>query len=309
MWHLIAQMVILCVSLQQNNINLFYEFMDISVLADYNIVKLVMLIPLKTFEKHFYMYKLITFPYKISNFNNHIQLSAEYDSLVLDDSNQRFLLLKELGIKKCRGKGIMICPADKPVYGRNVLTCESSLYFQRDKARTLCSQWILPQNFAPVFIWHSHDLMYSFSSKQQVNFKCCQNATWITSTWSLQGNGILHNASACHVTGQSFQLYPATEGHSVSTIEYRDDIRVLHVEPVTYQEVCILQDYSPPDVSKLESTAATSELFKHWDLAAILVVHATERKHDDGYHFYWYFTIPTFVALLLMLWFALVTHI
>jgi hypothetical protein len=57
----------LCVSLRQNNINLFYEFMDISILADYNSVKRVMLIPLKTFKRHFYLYKLITFPYKISN--------------------------------------------------------------------------------------------------------------------------------------------------------------------------------------------------------------------------------------------------
>jgi hypothetical protein len=62
----------ICVSLQQNNINLFYEFMAISVLADYNSVKLVMLIPLKTFERHFYLYKLIIFPYKISNLDNYI---------------------------------------------------------------------------------------------------------------------------------------------------------------------------------------------------------------------------------------------
>jgi len=54
----------LCGSLQQNNINLFYEFMDIFVFADYNSVKLVMSVPLKTFERHFYMYKLITFPIK-----------------------------------------------------------------------------------------------------------------------------------------------------------------------------------------------------------------------------------------------------
>jgi hypothetical protein len=46
-----------------------------------------------------------------------------------------------------------------------------------------------------------HDWIYSFSSKQQVILKCRQNATWITSTWSLQECGILHNASACHVTG------------------------------------------------------------------------------------------------------------
>jgi hypothetical protein len=42
-----------------------------------------------------------------------------------------------------------------------------------------------------------------------------------------------------------------------------------------------------------------SELFKHRDLHAALVVHATERKHDDRYHFYWYLTIHTLVANLL----------
>ena len=132
-----------------------------------------------------------------------------------------------------------------------------------------------------------------------MNLKCRQNATWITSTWSRQGSGILHNASACHVTGQIFQLYPATEGHSVSNIEYRNDVRVLHVDPVTHQEVHTLQGRSPPDVSKPESIAATSELFKHRDLDATLMVHATDRKHDDRYHFYWYFTIPTLTVILL----------
>ena len=85
----------------------------------------------------------------------------------------------------------------------------------------------------------------------------------------------------------------------MSTIIYRDDVRVLHTEPVTYQEVRILQGRSPSDVSKLETIAVKSGLFKHRDLDATLVVHATERKHDDRYHFYWYFTIPTLVAILL----------
>jgi hypothetical protein len=85
----------------------------------------------------------------------------------------------------------------------------------------------------------------------------------------------------------------------VSTIEYREDVRVLHIDPVTYQEAQMLQGHSPPDVSKLERIAATSELFKHRDLDATLMVHATERKHDDRYQFYWYFTIPTLVAVLL----------
>jgi len=51
-----------------------------SVLADFKSVTLVMLIPLKTFERHFHMYKLITFLYKISNLDNYIQLTADYEN-------------------------------------------------------------------------------------------------------------------------------------------------------------------------------------------------------------------------------------
>jgi hypothetical protein len=56
-------------------------------------------------------------------------------------------------------------------------------------------------------------------------------------------------------------------------------------------------------VSQLEGIAATSEIFKHRDLDATLVVHATERKHDDRYHLYWYITFPTLVAILLTIMF------
>jgi len=89
------------------------------------------------------------------------------------------------------------------------------------------------------------------------------------------------------------------EGHLVSIIEYWDDLQVLHVESVTYQEVQILQGRSRPEISELEGIAIMSEPFKHRDLHATFVVHTTEKKHDDRYNFYWYFTIPTLVAVLL----------
>lgn len=52
----------LCTSLQQNNINLFYEFMDVFVMADDYDIKLLTSVASKTFERHFQLYKLITFP-------------------------------------------------------------------------------------------------------------------------------------------------------------------------------------------------------------------------------------------------------
>jgi len=54
----------------------------------------------------------------------------------------------------------------------------------------------------------------------------------------------------CH--GTKFSTVPATEGNSVSIIEYRDDyVQVLHIELVTYQQVQIFQGSSHSDVSKL----------------------------------------------------------
>jgi hypothetical protein len=288
----------LCVSMQQDTINLFYEFLDISVFADHHSIKLVLLLPLKTFERHFYLYKLITFPYKVPSLGSYVQLTAEYENLVLDDSNQRFLLWNEADIRKCKGKNIMVCPVDRPVFSRNVLTCESSLYFQRNEARTLCSRRIVAPNFAPILIQHSRDWIYSLGVPQQVNLKCRQNSTWTTSTWTLHGNGILHNASSCHVTGQDFKLYPATESLSVSTVTYQAELMVQHVEPITNQELQLLQSRSSPNVVELENIAAQSQLFKHQDLDATLLLHATDRKNDDSHRFYWYITIPTVVAVL-----------
>jgi len=72
----------------------------------------------------------------------------------------------------------------------------------------------------------------------------------------------------------------------------------MHIDPITHQKVQILQEHLPPDVSRLDDIAATSKLFKHRDLDATLVVHATETKHEDRYHLYWYLTIPTFVVIL-----------
>jgi hypothetical protein len=40
-----------------------------------------------------------------------------------------------------------------------------------------------------------------------------------------------------------------------------------------------------------------------------LVVHDTDRKHDDRYHFYWYFTIPALTVILLTIMICNVTHI
>jgi hypothetical protein len=53
------------------------------------------------------LYKLITFPYKFSSLGIYIQLTAEYDNLVLDHSNQHFRLWKEAG-KEVEGKALRL---------------------------------------------------------------------------------------------------------------------------------------------------------------------------------------------------------
>jgi len=137
-------------------------------------------------------------------------------------------------------------------------------------------------------------------------------------------------SSECHL--DDFDVVPTRERHFVQcqclpcdgtrlpTIPYNGRsfrvnhripwwCRVLHIEPITHQEVKILQGRSPPDVSELQSIAATSELFKHQDLDATLVVHATERKHEDRYHFAGTSLFLTWLLSFWQSWYATVIRI
>jgi hypothetical protein len=199
--------------LQINDTYFYYEYSKVTVVASHHNLRLIISIPLKTFDRDYTLYRLITLPFKIAELNKYVQLVTEYPYLILDDSKQRFLRWTEADLAQCGGKNFAICAADSAVLmlSSTILTCESSMFFffQKYEARILCGRRAMPSHFSPILIRNQRDWIYSLGDQQQhVNFKCLVNNTWVTSSLILQGNGVLHNASVCYIVGREFQLYP-----------------------------------------------------------------------------------------------------
>jgi hypothetical protein len=119
--------------LHKNDMYLYYEYSKVTVVASHHNLRLIISIPLKTFDRDYTLYRLITLPFKIAELNKYVQLVAEYPYLLLDDSKQRFLRWTEADLAQCSGKNFAICPADSAVLSSTILTCESSLFFRKMK--------------------------------------------------------------------------------------------------------------------------------------------------------------------------------
>jgi hypothetical protein len=124
--------------IQLNDMYLFYECIEVTVFADHHNLRLFLTVPMKTFDRHFTLYRLVTLPHRVGNSRNFVQLMVNFPYLLIGDSKQRYLLYTQADIESCTGKPILIYPVDTQVYSTIVLTCELSIFFKKEEARNLC---------------------------------------------------------------------------------------------------------------------------------------------------------------------------
>jgi hypothetical protein len=238
-------------------------------MASHQKLKLIFSIPLKTFDQHYNLYKLITFHSKVTELNKFVKMETEYPYLVLNLQSQRLMRWTTNDIHQCRGDNFLVCPADSILISTTVLTCETSLYFQKSEARKLCSRQII-SHFTPVFIRSHLGWIFILSTSQQANFRYRINGTWITTNKVLQGNGILHNASNCHIVGRNFEVYLGLQGESHFDLQLQGNLILQYLEPLSKQEVRILQHSNNPDVSMLDKIAAEANKLTHRDVETLI---------------------------------------
>ena len=80
------------------------------------------------------MYRMVVLPTRILN-NTSVQFDIGKDYFGINLLQRSYLTLTEMDVVKCRGKDIMICPAEQAVYSKEVDSCALSLYFQSTRAR------------------------------------------------------------------------------------------------------------------------------------------------------------------------------
>jgi hypothetical protein len=78
------------------------------------------------------------------------------------------------------------------------------------------------------------------------------NRTWTTFSLYLQGNGIIHKASSCHVIGENFQLYPTVRGKTIYDLQHHELFLPIPFEPLSISETKKLQLVTTGDVTQLD---------------------------------------------------------
>ena len=127
--------------IKTENINLYYEIVKVSAVANVHI-KLIINVPLKTASQLFTLYKISVLPTRISN-NNFVQYSIDFPSFAIDISQREYLLFTEEDYHRCEAGTITICPANMAIYSVQIVTCESSIYFQITNYKRPCRRKLL----------------------------------------------------------------------------------------------------------------------------------------------------------------------
>ena len=109
-----------------DNINLYYQAIEVVLVGDTHHVKLILNVPLKSESQVFELHRLFTFPTEITN-DTHVEFKPTYTFLAYNQIYQSYSLLTEEEMKLCVGQNkIVVCPVRKAIYATDVLTCESS---------------------------------------------------------------------------------------------------------------------------------------------------------------------------------------
>jgi hypothetical protein len=86
--------------LRPNNAFMYYEMIQAAMLADLHSFKLLMMVPLKTMNVQFTLYRMALFPVRLFN-NSFVQFEVEKDYFGFDVLQRHYLTLTEVDLVKC----------------------------------------------------------------------------------------------------------------------------------------------------------------------------------------------------------------
>ena len=200
-----------------DNIHLYYELTEISVVANAHSIHLVLNIPLQTANRHFTLFRIITLPVRVTS-DKFVQYSVEFTYFGLQSRQQTYLLLSETAFSRKKGN-IVICPADIAVYDAQTLTCESSLSFKTGSTRPLCRRTLLVHHSTPSLKRYGTQWIFHFTRPHQVTLRCAKTDTEVPCTLMLDGTGLLHNATGCHISSPELQAFPELHGTTYAKLD------------------------------------------------------------------------------------------
>jgi hypothetical protein len=154
---------------------MYYEMIQAAKLADLHSLKLLMIVPLKTMNVQFTLYRVAVLPVRLFN-TSFVQFEFEKVYFGIDVLQIHYLTLTEVDLVKCRGKDFYICPAGPAIYSTETNSCALSL-FQSSNPRETCGRRVISRLPQPRFERFGSTVLYYLPEKQMVYFQCRQNRT------------------------------------------------------------------------------------------------------------------------------------
>jgi hypothetical protein len=167
----------LIASLNPNNMYLYYDMIRAMVLTHVHSFKRVLYVPLKTVNRQFELYEVVVFPARIFN-TTYAKFVVEEEYFAVNLLQHTYFAMSGAEISKCKGKDILICPANQAVYSMEVKSCILSLYLLSSEAREFCKRTLFTRPAPSSLERHGQSVLYYVAELQALHVQCRLNRTW-----------------------------------------------------------------------------------------------------------------------------------
>lgn len=215
----------LLIPVNEEDLFLFYKLCNVQALATTEGIRLIVNVPLSSYDRQFETYKVQVIPIYHEHTNHWIKWNVEDDYLLVSKDRQTFTTIKSNVLNQCNLNIFYMCTNAINVYRHMVNNCVLSLFMNSESSYNICSRVISNQENSPFWVQAGNDWIFSVKRNYKVTLNCMKNDEVENSEITLHGAGILKHVSHCDINGIDSKLFSRIKGN----INYRRNISTLHI--------------------------------------------------------------------------------
>jgi len=281
-----------------DHIYLYYELATATLVGNAHGIKLLVNVPLKAASQHFALYKITVLPARTSG-NNFVKYAVEFPYFGIDSSRRDYILFTEAQWRRCTTTSIALCPADVAIYSQQIVSCESSLFFQAADSNKLCRRNLLFNHRTPTLQRHGALWLYHLPEPRQVTLRCPSANGWTSHTETLSEAGIILNSSRCSITTSEFRTLPELSGEIQAGIDTTHIYVPESIPVVASHEISLIKEMSP-EVKRLdEVTSKVMTPSQTFDMDSLFHIRQASLRQTN--QTYWHVIATTSICAITIL--------
>lgn len=230
----------------------YYRVAKVHALAAKNVVRIIIDIPLQSYNSQFELYSVKSLPYYDKTIAQFVSVKSDYEYIALNVDRQSYAVISAVQEKQCVKQPFGICPLNVPIW--RAAECHSCAYAMlignNNLVPQLCQRTIVRKLEVPVLhkgtsgeFW-----VYSIPQPTRITIRCVNGRNYLqatsTETRWLHGNGILLHPKDCQISSKYFTLMPRLAGKTSVSIQ-GNSIIVPQVKSIlTPPETTLFSDYT-----------------------------------------------------------------